>query len=132
MERMHINKSAMNRDMDWLRSHGCIMRKAGEIDGRVFHIITCGYSKRNLGLALDYFENTHKKLKDFLQDFIGMFQNRRPTLRDAKLLASMADLKIASRQELFARIYSGSLTTNTRALDTLLEDSLIRRTGTDG
>jgi hypothetical protein len=44
----------------------------------------------------------------------------------------MADLKSATRQELFARVYSGSLTTNTRALDALLEDSLIRRTGTDG
>lgn len=128
MDRLNLNKSTVNRDMDWLRDHGCIHREAGKEDGRVFHIVTYGYSKKNLGLALDFFDNSHKKLKMFLEGLITIFKDRKPTLRDAKLLVSMADLKEASRQELFDRSYSGPATTNIRALEGLIEDGLIKRT----
>ena len=131
MDRMDLDKSTINRDMDWLRDHGCIKREAGEADGRVFHIVTYGYSKKNLGLALDYFDNSHKKLKDFLEALINMFHDRKPCLRDAKLLVSMADLGTGTRQELFARSYDAPLTTNSRALDGLLESGLIKRTEVD-
>ena len=131
LERLNLNKSATNRDIDWLHDYGCIMRQPGATDGRVIHIVTCGYSKKNLGLALDYFENSHKKLKIFLEGLIDMFSDRKPTLRDAKLLATMADLGEASKQELFGRSYNGPHTTNSRALDSLIEEGLITRTGTD-
>ena len=131
-ERLNLHKSALNRDIEWLHDHGCVMRQPGETDGRVIHIVTCGYSKKNLGLALDYFENSHNKLKTFLEGLIDMFKDRKPTLRDAKLLATMADLGQASKQELLARSYAGPQTTSTRALESLIEDGLINRTGTDG
>lgn len=131
MERLKLNKSALNRDIEWLNDYGCIMRQPGATDGRVIHMITCGYSKKNLGLALDYFENSHKKLKTFLEGLIDMFKDRKPTLRDAKLLAAMADLGQASKQELFSRSYNGAQTTNTRALESLVEEGLITRTGTE-
>lgn len=131
IERLNLNKSATSRDIDWLHDYGCIMRQPGTTDGRVIHIVTCGYSKKNLGLALDYFENSHKKLKIFLEGLIDMFSDRKPTLRDAKLLATMADLGEASKQELFGRSYNGPQTTNSRALESLVEEGLITRTGTD-
>lgn len=132
MDRMDLDKSTINRDMDWLRDHGCIRREAGAVDGRVFHIVTYGYSKKNLGLALDYFDNSHKKLKEFIESLINMFPDRKPSLREAKLLVSMADLGSATRQELFGRSYDAALTTNSRALDGLLESGLIKRTEVDG
>lgn len=134
MERLKLNKSALNRDIEWLNDYGCIMRQPSQTDGRVIHIVTCGYSKKNLALALDYFENSHKKLKTFLEGLIDMFSDGKPTFRDAKLLATMADLGQATKQELFARSYDGAQTTNTRALESLIEDGLITstRTGTDG
>lgn len=131
LERLDLNKSALNRDIEWLHDYGCIMRQPGETDGRVIHMLTCGYSKKNLGLALDYFKNSHKKLKTFLEGLITVFEDRKPTLRDAKLLAAMADLGQASRQELFARSYQGAATTNARALDSLIEEGLITRTDLD-
>ena len=132
MERLNLNKSALNRDIEWLNDYGCIMRQPGETDGRVIHMVTCGYSKKNLGLALDYMQNSHKKLKNVLEGIITMFSEHKPTLRDAKLLASMADLKEASRPELFERSYAGAQTTNTRALESLIEEGLITKTGSDG
>ena len=131
MERLNLNKSAINRDIDWLHDHGCIMRQPGAADGRVIHIVTCGYSKKNLELALDYFEKSHKKLKTFIEGLISMFEDRKPTLRDAKLLAAMADMGQATRQELFVRSYGSALTTNSRALEGLIEEGLIKRIGSD-
>lgn len=132
MDRLNLNKSALNRDIDWLHDHGCIMRQPGKTDGRVIHLVTCGYSKKNLGLALDYLENSHKKLKSLLEGVITLFEERRPTFRDAKLLATMADLGEATRPELFDRAYAGPLTSNARALESLIETGLIRKTGSDG
>jgi DNA-binding MarR family transcriptional regulator len=92
MDRLKLHKSALNRDIEWLYDHGCVLRQPGQQDGRVIHMITCGYSKKNLGLALDYFGNSHKKLQDFLESLISMFTDHKPTLRDVKILASAADL----------------------------------------
>ena len=125
MDRLNLNKSAINRDIEWLHDYGCIMREPGTTDGRVIHIVTCGYSKKNLGLALDYLDNSHKKLKKFLNGYISIFKDHKPTLRDAKMLATMVDLGTASKQELFSRSYQGPQTTNARALEGLVEEGLL-------
>lgn len=131
MDRLDLNKSALNRDIDWLHDHGCILRQPGTTDGRVIHLETCGYAKKNLSLALDYVGNSHKKLKTLLEGIINVFPDRKPTLRDARLLTTMAELGKASRQELFGRSCSASATTNARTLDSLIEEGLITRIGTD-
>ena len=123
-----VNKSTLNREIDWLYDHGCILRQAGREDGRVIHMTTCGYSKKNLSLALDYFGNTHKNLQIFLNSFIKIFSTDKPTLRDAKILATAADMGEASRQELFSRAYAGPQTTSIRALDSLIEQGLLKKT----
>ncbi len=125
MERLEIDKHTLNRDIQWLYDQGCILRQAGKEDGRVIHMITCGYSKKNLGLTLDYFNNSHKNLKNFLNGYISIFKDHKPTLRDAKIMATMADLQTASKQELFSRSYNGPQTTNARALDSLIEEGLL-------
>lgn len=125
MERLKIDKHTLNRDIQWLYDQGCILREPGKEDGRVIHIVTCGYSKKNLALALDYLGNSHKKLKIFLNGYISIFKDHKPTLRDAKIMATMADLGTASKQELLSRSYQGPQTTNARALEGLIEEGLL-------
>ncbi len=125
MDRLKINKSTMNREIDWLYDHGCIIRQSGQQDGRLIHMATCGYSKKSLGFALDYAGHSHKNLQKFIESLITMFTNQKPTLRDAKLLVSSAELGEASRQELFGRAYEAPLTTNIRTLEGLVEQGLI-------
>ncbi len=131
MYRLQVDKHTLNRDIQWLYDQGCILKESGKEDGRVIHMLTCGYSKKNLGLALDYFARSHKRLKIFLEQYISLFKDHKPTLRDAKLMAAMADLGTASKSELFARIYQGPNTTNARALDGLLETGLLEKTETN-
>lgn len=128
MERLSLNKSTLNREIDWLYDQGCILRQASAQDGRVIHMVTCGYSKKNLTLALDYFNKSHENLQFFLETIISLFTEQKPTLRDAKFLVAAADMGEASRQELFARGYSGAQTTNVRALENLVEQGLLVKT----
>lgn len=125
MERLKINKSTMNREIDWLYDHGCVMRQSGQVDGRVIHMVTCGYSKKNLSLALDYADHSHINLQNFLESLINIFDSSKPTIRDAKLLVSAADLGKATRPELFGRSYQAPLTTNVRSLESLVEQGLL-------
>ena len=127
MERLKIDKHSLNRDIQWLYDQGCVLRQPGKDDGRVIHMLTCGYSKKNLELALDYFNNSHKNLKKFLNGYISIFTNHKPTLRDAKIMTAMEELGTASKQELLSRSYSGPQTTNARALESLLEEGLLNR-----
>lgn len=130
-DRLGVNKSVLNRDIDWLYDHGCLLRQPGLNDARVVHMSVCGYSKKNIDLALDYFGRSHKKLKFFLETIIDMFHEHKPTLRDAKVLTAMADLGEASKPEIMNRIYAGPATTNARALEGLLEEGLIEERNDD-
>lgn len=131
MERLGLNKSTTNREIEWLYDQGCILRQPSLQDGRVIHIVTCGYSKKSLDLALDYFEKSHYNLHFFLETIINLFTEQKPTLRDAKLLVTVVDIGEASRQDLFSRSYAGAHTTNVRALDSLVEQGLLVRTETE-
>lgn len=131
MDRLKIDKHSLNRDIQWLYDQGCVLRAAGQEDGRVIHMVTCGYSKKNLGLALDYFGHSHKKLKKFLEGYISIFTDHKPTLRDAKLMVAMSELGTASKQELLARSYDAPQTTNARALDGLVAEGLLDRNEAD-
>jgi DNA-binding MarR family transcriptional regulator len=125
LERLHLNKSTLNREIEWLYDQGCILRHASPHDGRVIHMSSCGYAKKNLGLALDYFKGSHQNLHFFLETLINLFTDQKPTLRDAKFLVAAADMGDATKQELFSRGYSGAQTTNVRAIDHLVEQGLL-------
>lgn len=127
MDRLKIDKHSLNRDIQWLYDQGCVLRAPGQEDGRVIHMVTCGYSKKNLGLTLDYFGHSHKKLKKFLEAYISVFTDHKPTLRDAKLMVAMMELGTASKQELLNRSYDAPQTTNARALESLIAEGLLDR-----
>jgi DNA-binding MarR family transcriptional regulator len=128
MDRLKLNKSTLNREIEWLYDQGCILRQPSQLDGRVIHMLSCGYSKKNLSLALDYFDKSHKNLHFFLETLINLFTEQKPTLRDAKFLVTATDMGEATRQEIFERGYSGAQTTNARALDNLVEQGLLIKT----
>lgn len=129
MNRLKIDKSTLNRDIEWLADYGCIRRRAGD-DGREIPLFTEGYSKRHLDLALKFFQNSHKSLKNFLIRYINLFGQHKPTLRDAKIVASVYDSDPSTRQKVLADLYNGPLTTDNRSINALIELGILERKGT--
>jgi DNA-binding MarR family transcriptional regulator len=127
-DRLNIDKHTMSRDIQWLYDNGCIMREEGTDDGRVMHMLTVGYSRKNLKLALDYCQNSHKNLQNVLETFINGFNERKPTLRDVKLLVTAVELEQAERHELLDRLYQEPASTKARALDNLVDEGLLGKT----
>ena len=125
MERLHINKSALTREIDWLFNYGCIMRHESDIDGRAVKLETCGYSKRALESALEYFTDEHSDLKVFLEKFTKFLKQEKPTLRDAKIVASLFEMRDASKQKVIDTLYKGAPSTDSRAFNQLVEDGVI-------
>lgn len=118
--RLKADKSTLNRDIEWLYDYGCIRRTPGA-DGREVKLQIEGYAKRNLDFALEYFDSSHKSLKNFLIHFIKLFKEHKPTLRDVKIVAAVADKDNASRQDLLEGLYGGATTTENRAINNLVD-----------
>jgi hypothetical protein len=130
IQRLAPDKSALNRDIEWLYDYGCIMRQDGR-DGREIKLFTCGYAKKNLDLALVYFNNSHKSLKNFLITYIKLFGQHKPTLRDAKIIATIGDKGSANRQAVFEELYNGPLSTDNRAINNLIVTGLLEKKTSD-
>ena len=94
------SKTTMNREIDWLFNYGCIVRQNDRQDGRAIKLETCGYSKRALESALDYFPQKHKGLQKLLNQYINIIEQDRSTLRDARIIATLYDKGKASKPEL--------------------------------
>ncbi len=126
MNALKISKSAMNREIEWLFNYGCITRQNAEDDGRAIRLETCGYSKRALESALDYFPKSHEGLQNFLNRYINILRQDRPTLRDARIISTLYDKKEATKAEVMDSLYNGPTTTDNRAYNKLLEDGVIK------
>ena len=127
MERLHIHKSALNREMEWLFNYGCIKRQNCEDDGRAVKLETCGYSKKALESALDYVDGDHQTLKNFLNGFSKILRQEKPSLRDAKIFATIHEKKgRATKQDVMNNLYKGGTSTDSRALAQLIEDGVIK------
>jgi len=126
MREMGITKSAMNREIEWLFNYGCITRQNDNKDGRAIKLETCGYAKRALESALDYFPKGHEGLHSLLELYINVFKQDRPTLRDARILAEVRDKKEITKQNLIASLYNGPATSDNRAYKKLIEDGIIK------
>jgi DNA-binding MarR family transcriptional regulator len=126
MERLHIHKSALNREIEWLFNYGCIRRQSCEDDGRAVRLEVCGYSKTGLESALDYLDGSHENLKAFLMGLTKFLKQEKPTLRDAKIAASLYEMKDASKQQVLDKLYKGSASTDNRAYNQLVEDGVIK------
>jgi hypothetical protein len=81
-------------------------------------------------LALKYFDNSHKALKNFLIQYIYLFGQHKPTLRDAKIVASVGETDPSNRQKVFQTLYNGPVTTDNRAINNLIELGILERKGT--
>lgn len=125
MERLNIHKSAVNREVEWLFNYGCVMRAESEQDGRTVQLQSCGYSKRALERALDYFDGEHENLKTFLNRFLKYLKMEKPTLRDAKIVFALHEKGEGSKQEIIDRLYKGPPSTDHRAYNKLVEEGVI-------
>ncbi len=126
MKRVDITKSAMNREIEWLFNYGCITRQSGENDGREVKLETCGYSRRALESALDYFPKRHEGLQSFLNQYILVLDQERPTLRDARIVATLYDKGEIPKSTLMEELYGGPATTDNRAYKKLVEDGVLK------
>lgn len=125
MERLQIHKSALNRDIDWLFNYGCIMRSEGSDDARTKSLQSCGYAKNALSEALVYFEGKHAKCKDFVNLFIRILKQEKPTLRDAKIIATLYEKTKAEKQDVLDHLINSAPSTDNRAFNKLIETGLI-------
>ena len=126
MHKLQITKSAMNREIEWLFNYGCITRKDDEIDGRAIKLEVCGYSKRALDSALEYFPKKHEGLQNFLKQYIKLLKQDRPTLRDARIVATLYEKGEVDKPVIMENLYNGPATTDNRAYNKLLEDGVIK------
>lgn len=125
MERLGIHKSALNREIDWLFNYGCILFQDSPRDGRIKRLHTCGYSKKALDSALDYCGRDHEKLKFFLHNTEKTLKQERPSLRDAKIVAALYENGSMDKQTIMANLYGGSASTDSRALNKLVETGIV-------
>lgn len=125
MQRLGIHKSAMNREIEWLFNYGCIIRQNSDDDGRQIKLETCGYSKRALEAALDYFPKRHEGLQNFLKQYIKVLKQERPTLRDARIISTLYDKGRASKSQVLDGLYGGPASTDNRAYNKLVDDGVI-------
>ncbi len=126
ISRLKADKSTLNRDIEWLYDYGCIRRTPG-FDGREVRLQIEGYAKKNLDFALEYFDFSHKSLKNFLIRLINLFGEHKPTLRDAKIISGVACKSSPSRQDLLEGLYGGSVTTENRAINNLVDLGILTK-----
>lgn len=126
MQRLDINKSAMNREIEWLFNYGCIKVQDSVDDGRAKKLEVCGYSKRALDEALDYVLGKHENLIFLLEEFIKVLEQDRPTLRDARIFSTVFEKRKASKAEILGSLYSGPASTDNRAFNKLIDDGVIK------
>lgn len=125
MERLHIHKSAVNREIEWLFNYGCIKMSDSERDGRVKKIEVYGYAKTALDAAMDYAGGSHDNMKAFLEQAARTLRQEKPTLRDARIVATLYEKKHATRQQVIESLYRGASSTENRAINKLVEDGII-------
>ena len=130
MHTLKTTKSAMNREIEWLFNYGCITRHTDQKDGRAIRLEICGYSKRAIESALDYFPKSHKGLQNFLNRYIKLLKQDRPTLRDARLLATLYDRKEIPKAKLIESLYNGPTTSDNRAYKRLVDAGIIKEDDT--
>lgn len=126
MERLGIHKSAVNREIDWLFNYGCIRRGVHKNDARAIVLEVYGYAKTAFDGALDYFDGNHELLKEFILGFEKIISQEKPTLRDAKIIATLYEKKKASKQDVISTLYDGAPSTSNRALNKMIENGTVR------
>ena len=85
-----------------------------------------GYAKKNMDLALKYFDFNHENLKSFLERIINVFGQHKPTLRDAKIVSVIGKQGTVTRQQILDSLYNGPTSTDNRAVNNLINFGLVQ------
>lgn len=125
LERLDLAKSALNRNIDWLVDHGCILRGYGYDDARQVPLRICDYSRRHLDMAARYFDGDANLLQSFIISFMNSMEGQRPSLRELKILATVQAQGETTRQSVFDLLYNGPPSTDSRTLTHLIETGWI-------
>lgn len=128
MERIDIDKSSLNRDIEWLFDYGCIRRLPGGQDARTKHLETSGcFSRKHLLDALKLTESSHESLKNFLITFINEFSPHKLSLRDAKVISVIGERGEADKRDILNGLYDTPGSTADRTIKNLLFGGLIEK-----
>lgn len=125
MDRMDISKAALSREIDWMFNYGCIRRQEASNDARKITLEVFGYAVKHVEGALDYFSGSHANLKNFLESTITLIGGQKPTLREAKIVATLFEKGNATKQEIVNSLYNGSPATESRAIMGLIQEGII-------
>ncbi len=124
MERLHIHKSAVNREIEWLFNYGCIRMSDSTSDARAKTIEICGYSKAELDYALSYVDG-HERMKTYLKGLSRILRQEKPTLREAKIVNVLREQKTLDKADIAKSLYEGSASTKNRVVNKLIEDGIL-------
>ncbi len=127
-DRTNADKSTLTRDIDWLYNYGCVTRAQSTDSGREVSLTVVGFSKTHLGFAARYMGDNLETLQNFVNGYITLFHGYKATLRDAKMVTVATAKGSTTRPELFDELYNGPVTTDTRALMSLIENGFLTST----
>jgi hypothetical protein len=129
MDRLSMDKSSANRNIDWLYNYGCITRATSVSSGRETALTVCSFSYNHLIYAAKSMDKSHggdlTRLQSLVEGYITFFQGFRATLRDARIVTTLSAQENITRQGVFDKLYNGPLTTDIRALVTLIEQGFV-------
>ncbi|MBX2835180.1 MAG: MarR family winged helix-turn-helix transcriptional regulator [Micavibrio sp.] len=124
MKRLNLDKSTVKREIDWLFDYGCIRLSESAADKRAKTIEIYGYSKEKMKAAMAYFDGQYEYMKMFLDGNINFLRQEKPTLRDAKIVATLHERGDAAKAEILSEI-DGAASTNHRSYNKLVDDGVI-------
>jgi hypothetical protein len=130
-ERQRIEKSALNRDIDWLYNYGCVTKNVSDQSARENALTIVGVARTHMLRAASLLRGDMNALQKLLDGYINFFQDYRATLRDAKMVTILSAKGPATRQEMFDHLYNGPNSTDNRALLALIEEGFIESDGTE-
>ena len=119
-QNLEYKKPLISRDLDWFTDYGCIMSTE-----KGYYV--CGYSQKNLEYALSYLENSSERLIFILKSFIDLFGDYKPSMRDAKILASLSSGDTKAKKDILSELYFESYATGSRAVTNLIEAGFLDR-----
>ena len=61
-------------------------------------------------------------MKGFIEGNIRFLKQEKPTLRDAKIVATLYEKKDATKKDVMDQLYNGSASTENRAYNKLIEE----------
>jgi DNA-binding MarR family transcriptional regulator len=129
MDRLDLDKSTAFRDIDWLVDHGCVVKKPSPEDAREVSLHVVGHAKGHLEDALRLTGGQWQNMNTILNGLSALFPDKKPTLREVKILISLTTYGELDKTTLSKALYNGPATTDQRALQNLIDEGLVKHNG---